>query len=109
MEEVRVKIKNGHDITLDKICPCVDNTVYLDSEHKSKIVFSKETIQIISYSDDARVEIELGQISKARIIHREHKVDIRVDVKDLVFDSKYIRAVYYTGELMELNIEFLQE
>ena len=106
MKEVRVKIKNGNDITLDKICPCVDNTVYLDYGHKSKIVFTSDSIQIVSYSDDARIEIELGHISKAHVTYGEHEVSIDIKVKELVFNSKYIKAVYDTGELIELNIEF---
>ena len=107
MKEVRVQIKNGRDITLDKICHCVDNTVYLDAGSKSKIVFSKESLKVINYGDDTKVEIDLGQVSKAHVIHGEHEIDMAIEVKDLVFDRKYIRAVYDTGELIELQIDFL--
>ena len=106
MKEVIVTIRSQDLDILKKRCSMTCDEIVIDANNK--IILLENIIKIERRDEDYRSEILLSaEKSFAKIECLGQKILIDIDVKQLRIDKERILAQYDTGEMIELQIDFI--
>ncbi len=109
MRKAIVTVIGEDEIVYHRECIVLANTIYLDDDRRDKLIFYDDQLVIEKRTDGTRISIVLGNEVRMTLSFDDQEVMIPITLHELSIQGDHIRALYDTGEKIELHIDLIEE